>query len=647
MRLTPLILTALIAATLGESSAADSQYAGHGIKSVSKETLARFRPEPLDPELARRVQAMLDIRSTGGGILTPDGKSLFFSWRVTGTTQVWRVDGPDRFPVQVTGGEDSTSLSDITPDGKYLVLERDQKGAENPGIYLQSVEGGALIPVQHKEGVQTIFQFVSDDSRYLYYRANDEVADSYTLYRYDISARKTEKLIALKGVWQITDHLADGTLLLEKAKGGIPTEYHEWKPGMATPRPLFGQRDNEEFNARYFNSTGEVLVRTSKFGEFHRLYRWKDGQYTAITPELKWDVSAFSLDARRERIYYSVNEGGYTRSFVLDARTLKPLPLPEFKDADNVIVGSLSQDGRYANLLVETAREPRSSYVFDWKTGSYTRWTRPSTPEVNTSQFATASLEYYPARDGTKIPMFVRRPAECKPAPCPVVVHFHGGPAAQSEAGFSIIAQLFVNAGFIYVDPNVRGSEGYGKTWLHADDGPKRLDVITDIEDAARFIRANWGAGDKQPRIGIMGGSYGGYATLMGMTLFSGAYDAGASAVGISNLLTYMENTAPYRRMLRIDEYGDPAKDREAMIKLSPTTHIDKLAAPLLIVQGANDPRVPVGEAVQMYEAAQRKSVPAKLMIFADEGHGTARRENQVLQYGHMLQFFEKHLKTK
>jgi len=140
------------------------------------------------------------------------------------------------------------------------------------------------------------------------------------------------------------------------------------------------------------------------------------------------------------------------------------------------------------------------------------------------------------------------------------------------------------------VEPNVRGSDGYGKTWYHADDGPKRLDIITDIEDCARHIRKAWAVSGKAPRVGIVGGSYGGYSSLIGMTMFGGAYDVGVDIVGISNFLTFLNNTAPYRRALRVSEYGDPEKDREALIKLSPLTYLDRLKGPLLIIQGANDP---------------------------------------------------------
>jgi dipeptidyl aminopeptidase/acylaminoacyl peptidase len=386
-------------------------------------------------------------------------------------------------------------------------------------------------------------------------------------------------------------------------------------------------------------------VLTPKFGEYRRLYRFAGGALTAVTPALNWDVSGFAVDDTRRHIVYTVNEGGATRLRALDAKTYAAIALPRFESADQVTDGEFSPNGRYLTLGVESATAPRQSYLYDFSTGSLDSWTLPSSPEVDTAGFVRPALEDYPARDGTRIPMFVRRPAKPCDGPCPVVIEFHGGPESQSQAAFSTRAQLFVEAGFVHLLPNVRGSDGYGKSWLAADNGPRRLAIITDIEDAATYARKAFAAGGKAPRVGIYGGSYGGYSVLIGMTMFAGAYDAGVSVVGISDLRTFLRNTAPYRRMLRASEYGDPEKDQEALAKLSPMTYIDRLRAPLLLIQGVSDPRVPVGEALQIYETLQKKGVPSELVLFADEGHGARRRDNVAIQTANTLEFFKKHLK--
>ncbi len=628
-------------------------YEGHGAASVSPEILARYAPPPLPDDVSRRIQLLLDVRAPSGGVLGPDGKALYFTWTITGTRQVFRLDGPQRFPLQLTGGEDPTLVQDVTPGGAHLVLSRDRKGEENPGLYLQDVKGGPLLAIQHKPGVQTQLQFVSDDGRHVYYRANDVKKDAYAIYRYDIASKQRELVFDREGIWRAVDAAAGGRLLLARDVGSNMSEFYEWAPGAqgaakADPAagaltPLFGQGEREDYRAMYGAAPGEVLVLTPRLGEYRRLYSWKAGKLTPLSPELPFDVSAFSIDRARKRILYTVNERGHTRLRALDARSHREVKLPALPAADHVVPVATTPNGRFTTLLLETSRAPAASYVLDWTTGKLTQWHTPSMPEVAPDAFAAATLESYPARDGTQIPMFVRRPAQCE-RPCPVIVHFHGGPESQIRAGFSARAQIFVDAGFVFVEPNVRGSDGYGKTWLHADDGAKRLDIITDIEDAAKFVRASFGHEGRPPKVGIFGGSYGGYSALLGMTMFAGAYDAGAAVVGMSDLVTFLQNTAPYRRILRISEYGDPDKDREALIKLSPITYLDRVKAPLLIVQGVTDPRVPAGESVQIQRALEAKKIPSELILFADEGHGAQKRDNQVLQYGHLVRFFRTHL---
>jgi dipeptidyl aminopeptidase/acylaminoacyl peptidase len=622
-------------------------YQGHGVGSVAPEVLARYAPKPLPADVASHIQTLMDVRAPGMGVPTADGARLFFGWGVTGTPQVWRLDGPDRFPVQLTGGQDRTSLAGLTPDGRFVVVQRDRNGEENPGLYLVPADGGAPVAVQHEPGVQTFFDFVSRDGEWIYFHANDQKADAYAVYRWSPRTKARETILAEPGLWAVADHRDDGRLLLQKSTGALSSEYSEWDPATKVLSPVIGQGEAVEYQVRYGAAPGQFLVLTPRQGEFRRLYTLTHGGSLApATPEMKWDVSGFDIDDARTRILYTVNEGGYTRLAALDARTLAALVLPELPpDADHVYAGTTTPNGRFTTFGVETAKAPRTSYVYDWAKGTLTRWVVPSAPEVDTRAFAAATLETYPSRDGTPIPAFVRRPARCEPQPCPVIVEFHGGPEGQAQPGFSTYAQIFVDAGFVFVEPNVRGSDGYGKTWLDADNGPKRLAILSDIADAAAWARKTFAANGREPKVGVMGGSYGGYSTLIAMTKLAGAYDAGVSIVGISNLVTFLENTAPYRRILRTTEYGDPAKDRDALVELSPVTHIARLKAPLLVEAGATDPRVPVGEAVQMYEAALKTGVPTELVIFADEGHGAGRRDNQVLMVGHALHWMDEYLK--
>lgn len=631
-------------------SISGASYSGIGVETLTPAQIQKFAAPPLSNELRRSIELMFDIRSPGSGILNPKKKKeLYFGWSVTGTAQVWKINGPQGFPVQLTAGEDRTWITGITADGKYLILSRDRQGEENPGLYLQKTSGGELKVIQHLPKVRTFLQYVSEDGRWIYYSANDRVDSTMSLYRYDIKSGEKTLVFDQPGVWSVADVREGRTLLLNKVKGNFADEIYELDLKTNQLSPLLGQGEQEEYNAVYGPQKGQLIVETSKFDEFGRIYFFENGKFDALTKELKKEISGFAVDRRKRRLLYLVNNNGFTELRGLDLRRKSDLKLPSFSGADHVTFGTWTRDGRTVMIQVETSKAPRSSYSYDFESGRIQQWVLPSAPEVETSQFVAAENIFYPARDGAQIPMLVRVPPECKPAgrekPCPVVIHYHGGPESQSLPGFDVFAQMFTMRGMIYAEPNVRGSTGYGKTFRDLDNGPARLNVLSDIEDAALYFKKNYAVKGVAPKVGAMGWSYGGYSTLIAMTKYSESFDAGVALVGMSDLRTFLLNTAPYRRALRVVEYGDPEKDKEALKALSPMTYLSDLKKPLMIIQGANDPRVPVGEAIQIFEAAQKKKLKSELIIFPDEGHGSAKRSNRVLERGHTVRFLFENLK--
>lgn len=633
-----------------------AQYSGHGSESVSVETLKKYAPPSLDIIMANKLKKMFDVTSPGMGMLSPDKKTLFFTWRVTGISQIWKIDGPKNFPVQLTSGNDAVNLSAVAPNGKFLIISKDLNGQENPGLFKLDLSTGFIEELYRKPKVQAGFSFITDDSSTLYFTANDKSPDSYSVYKMKLSDKSIESVYDGQGPWFVADQKNDGqNILLVKYSGAKQNEYFDYNPKTKELKPVIGQNEKEEYEVSYSAKENEYLVISNKTTDFKRLYLLTKGELKALTPEMNYEVSGFTLDHKKTRIIYSINRGGYSEIGVLDAKTLKPLAAPKFpiiKGArvDHVFNGSTTLDGRVTMFGVITSKAPRLGYSYDWSSKKITQWVLPSAPEVDLSQFAVSELMEYETRDKIKIPMFVRFPEKCKlenknRKNCSIVVHFHGGPEGQSQPGFSTMAQAFVNEDFIFVEPNVRGSDGYGKKWIELDNGPLRENVISDIEDASIWIKKNWKNTDgTTPKVGVMGWSYGGYATLMAMTRFAGAYETGVALVGMSNLVSFLNNTAPYRRILRISEYGDPVKDKDALMKLSAISYVDRVKAPLMIIQGANDPRVPAGEAIQIQETLVKRNIPSQLIIFADEGHGSAKKENQVLEIGHTIEFFKKHL---
>lgn len=632
-----------------------AQYSGLGTESVSAETIKKYAPPELNSVMSNKLKKMLDVTSPGMGMLSPDKKTLYFTWRVTGLSQVWKIDGPKSFPVQLTSGNDAVTIRDIAPNGQFLIVSKDLNGQENPGIFQLDLKSGALTELYRKPKVQGNFAFLTDDSKTIYFTANDIKPDSYAIYKMNLADKKTELVFSEPGVWDIADRRDNGkSLLLVKYSGGKINEYYDYDSATKNLKPLIGQNEKEEYEVAYARNAGEYLVLSNKTTDFKKLYLMKNGEMKTVSKEMNYEISGFSIDHGRNRIIYSINRDGYSDFMVLDAKTLKHIPSPKLPvqggRADHIFNGTTTRDGQVTMLGIITSKAPRLAYSYNWSTHKTTQWVLPSAPEVDLSRFVAADLMSYDSRDGVKIPMFVRFPEKCRSenkarANCPVVVHFHGGPEGQSEPGFSPLAQAFVDEGFIFVEPNVRGSDGYGKKWIEIDNGPKRENVIGDIEDASKWIKANWkDSAGNSPKVGVMGWSYGGYSTLMAMTRFAGAYDAGVALVGMSNLVSFLMNTAPYRRILRISEYGDPEKDKEALLKLSAVTYVDRVKAPLMIIQGANDPRVPVGEALQIHDTLTKKKIESGLIIFADEGHGSSKKENQILEIGHTIEFFKKHL---
>jgi Tol biopolymer transport system component len=198
---------------LGVSAAAAQQgpYSGTGAGSVPPEKIARYAPPALAPEVSRRVQASYDLRAPGLGVVAPDGKRLYFTWNITGSSQIWRLDAPRAYPVQMTGGEERTTISAVTPDGKWIIVSRDVGGQENPGLYLQPAAGGPFRTIQNIEKVQTFFQAALDDSKTVLFRSNDVKTDSYAIYSYDLATGKRSLLFGEPGLWRVADHRARET----------------------------------------------------------------------------------------------------------------------------------------------------------------------------------------------------------------------------------------------------------------------------------------------------------------------------------------------------------------------------------------------------------------------------------------------------
>lgn len=642
--LNQIVLVFLFLSSAG-SFAHSVEYKGFGEKSLPAKTIEKYRPRAIPTELKNQIEKYMDLHLVKGAFLSPRGDSLYTNWLVTGTPQVWKIETPMTFPVQLTGGEDRTQIDGMSPNGEWIAVRRDRHGDEFFGVYLLSSRGGPLKEIYRKEKVQSYFQTFSDDGKWLYFRANDKEESSYAIYRHNLDTGKTESVFSDPGLWSVGSFNGIDELILVKATGSMQTEHYLYSLDTKKLTPLIGQGLKEDYRVFFSSRKGEYIVLTNQLRDFRSLYLLKAGKLEPLVADLNSDIKDVQLNHDKSLLVYTVNSNGYSQAKALETARWKPVSMPMIEGVEQVNAGAFSQDGKNIVLLTESSRGPGITYSYNFKNKKLTQWDRISTPEIPSQQFVNAKLESYKTEDGTEVPMFVWRTQECEKKLCPVIVIFHGGPEAQFLPNFNPNIHMMLAKGFVVAAPNVRGSDGYGKKWLMSDNGANRLNVVTDIRDAARYIKQNWKVDGKVPKVGIYGGSYGGYSSLAGMTMFAGEYDAGVAVVGISNLLTFLENTAPYRRVTRVNEYGDPVKDKETLKKLSPTTYLAKVKDPVMVLHGLTDPRVPAGEAVQFMEKVKKHAPQSELIIFPDEGHGFSKRPNKVLALGYTLEFFEKNLK--
>lgn len=617
-------------------------------------TLAKYAPQKVNPKLKSQIESLMDQRASGSGIPDNTGKKIYFSWSVTGTGHIWKTElASSILPLQLTSGENRTRLVSLSPDGKWIALMRDDGGEEYYGLFLMESGGSPLRLVKGKKKVKVRFGFFTDDSRYLFYTANDRDSEKTSFYRFNIDTGKHVHLFTYDGSWSLSDSRDNGKrLLLRKQIHSLASEIYEYDMGREALRPLFGQGENSLFYAAYGHFDSEIIVLTDHKDEFRRLYTWKKGQdevgsFLPLNPRVNFDVDGFSIDRERRRILYIENRRGYPRLRGLNARSKQELKLPNIPGERNIVARATSANGRFTIFSAVSESSPRKHYLYDWRQKKISAWSIPSMPEQKHSNAVVGKTMDYPSTEGLRVPVIVYRSSNCQQFACPVIVRAHGGPASQSKPRWNLTVQALAQNNFIVLLPNIRGSSGYGREWRDADNIGKRELALLDLKNIAHWARKKFKRGGTEPKIGIMGGSYGGYATLMMMSKYSGTFDAGFSYVGMTNLLTFLQNTAPHRRKLRAAEYGYPDKDAELLKQLSPTTYLEKISSPLLLAHGANDIRVPAGESVQLQKILEKqKPGLSELILYPDEGHGISKRGNRVHMLAYLIDFFNRHLKA-
>jgi dipeptidyl aminopeptidase/acylaminoacyl peptidase len=453
------------------------------------------------------------------------------------------------------------------------------------------------------------------------------------------------------GGWSVGDWSPDGTRLAVLHQVSInEASLHLLDLATVTLRPVHPASDTKAaYGEPHFTKDGTGLLFTSDRGsEFLQLIRrdLASGRETLLTPQTSWDVEGFELSPDAKTVAVVSNEDASSVLRLIDSTTGKPTG-PQPRLPLGVITGlRWNEAGTELGFSLAHANAPSDAYSLDRKSGALTRWTRSETGGLDATRFRTPSVERTKSFDGRSISSLVYRPDPARfPGKRPVLVIIHGGPESQSRPVFQGRNNYHLDElGVALVYPNVRGSAGYGKTFLTLDNGFLREDSVKDIGAVLDWIKSQ--SEFDGARIGVTGGSYGGYMTLATLTHYSDRVKCGVDIVGISNFVTFLESTQEYRRDLRRVEYGDerdPAM-RKHLLAISPSAQADRIRVPLMVVQGRNDPRVPVTESKQVVKAVRDAGGNCAYMEASDEGHGFQKKRNVDYQFFSTVEFWRKHL---
>jgi dipeptidyl aminopeptidase/acylaminoacyl peptidase len=603
----------------------------------------------IPPALAETLQRYSNTRSATLGGWLSDGSGLLIGTRFANTVQVHRVRMPGGAREQLTFYDEPIASIASNPKRAGFVFGKDIGGSEFWQLYWFDLSTRAIKLLTDGKSRNSA-PLWSHDGTKLAYSSTERNGTDTDIWVLDPFTGEKKNVVAKGGAWEASDFSHDGTRLLVQQEISV----NDTRPGVVdlasgklTMFPVEG--GTAAFGAFRFAPDGNGVYFTSDEGSEFRTLRFHDfakDKVTDITRAIPWDVEEFAVSDDGTRVAFVTNEDGISALHVIGAATRAEEPLPTLPQG--VISGvEFSPDGKRIAFAINSATSPSDVYAIDLSARSLARWTESEVGGLDTSKFVAPALVHFPGKavrgKPLSIPAFYYKPT--KPGPHPVVINIHGGPESQARPLFSADMQYLVGElGIAVLVPNVRGSEGYGKTYLKLDNGYRREDSVGDIGALLDWIATQPELDAK--RVAVYGGSYGGYMVLSSMTHYNDRLRAGVDIVGISNFVTFLENTESYRRDLRRVEYGDERdpKMKAFLAKISPTTNAKNITIPLFVSAGANDPRVPASEGQQIASTVRANGGDVWFLEFKDEGHGWRKKPNVDYFRAATMMFWKKYL---
>ena len=605
--------------------------------------------QPVEQGKQYTLEQFLKSTAVFGGSFNPDETKLLVTSNETGVYNVYVIDLATGSRTPLTESEDTTFAVSYFPNDERFLFTRDKGGNEINHLYLQDPEGNVTELTKIEAAKEAFFGWAHDFESF-FTQNNGRDQRYFDIYEWDLETLEPtmfwensvglfpalispdKRWIAL--VKPNTDTDSD-ILLIDRETGGEPILISEHE-GQAA----FSPEDFSTDNAYLYYTTTEG----GEFAELKR-YNLETGEHEDVY-KADWDVSFayFSINGTYRVI--GTNEDGYTKVQITEAASGNPVELTELP-AGQISGVSFSRSEKLMRFSVVGDNMPSNIFLYDLEAAEVTQLTDNLNPEINPDDLVAGEVVRFDARDGLTIPGILYKPMGAGPDnKVPALLWIHGGPGGQSRPYYSAERQFLINHGYAIFAVNNRGSSGYGKSFLSADDLRHGKEPLWDCVDAKEYLKTlDWIDPDK---IGILGGSYGGYMVLAALAFTPEEFAVGVDIFGVANWIRTLQSIPPWweaQRELLYKELGNPETDEEMLREISPVFHGDKITKPLIILQGANDPRVLQAESDDMVAAIEAKGGIVEYVVFDDEGHGFTKNENRIKGYNAVLAFLDKYLK--
>lgn len=635
------------------------------------------------------IDRYLNIRSSTAPALSPDGQHVAFLTNITGTPQVWMIKSGGGWPEQMTFYEDRVDFVQWSPDGAGLLFGKAKGGDENAQLYWMSPDGSQIKALTSDPKVRHNFGGWSHDGKQISYSSNKRDRNFFDVYVMDVATGREELVYQQDGSNEAVAWSFGGRKIIvshESEQLSLDNDLYLVDLQTKQATHLTPHEGAAQFgNVRFSPDDHSIFFGTNDKREFYSLAQMDlQSKRVDILDNTEWDLDSLEMSPDGGLLAYTINRDGFSELYIrrLDTNGKPLITVLGTKEAPiklpaKGVVGGLdfsrdtsgeaARDGSKLAFVFNSSRYPSDVWLYDLKTRALSQVTHSSLAGIPQSSFIEPELIRYKSFDGREIPAWYYKPQAMpanlsqniswnlnsvdKTTPAkefilldklPVIVNVHGGPEGQAQPTFSAIFQYFLSRGYAVLAPNVRGSTGYGKAFTHLDDVRKREDSVKDLAASVDWLKAN---GADAKRVAVMGGSYGGYMTLAAITLYPELWAAAVDTVGIANYESFLKNTSGYRRKLREVEYGSLERDLDFLKSISPLYKVDRIKAPLMVIQGKNDPRVPYTEAEQIVAALKKRGATVEYKLFDDEGHGVAKLSNRLIVYPLMADFLDKYMK--